>query len=47
MAWSDLKTSERWSIFVGAVQASATLGMFAVAVYGLTKVGPIITYQTF
>lgn len=47
MGWSDIKTSERWSLIATTVQASATVGMLVVAVIGISKVAPIITYQTY
>ena len=42
----DLKTRQRVGLFAVIVQASATVGMFIVAVIGITQVAPIITYQT-
>lgn len=47
MGSSDLKPGERWGLLVSGIQALATVGMFVVAVFGITKVAPIITYQTY
>lgn len=45
MAWKDLDFKERWSLLAATVQAAATLGAFAVALVGIWRVAPIITYQ--
>ena len=45
MGWKQLDFKERWSLATSALQAGATLGMLVVAVVGVWKVTPIITYQ--
>ncbi|MDJ0790216.1 MAG: hypothetical protein QNK05_25760 [Myxococcota bacterium] len=45
MAWKDLDFKERWSLVAATIQATATLGAFAVALVGIWRVAPIITYQ--
>jgi hypothetical protein len=45
MGWKDLDFRERTSLMTSAIQAAATFGMFLVAVIGIWKVTPIITYQ--
>lgn len=47
MGSSDQKTSERLGLIASIAQATATVGMFAVAIFGISKVAPIITYQTY
>lgn len=47
MAFRDIETKYRWSLIISAAQALATLGMFVVALIGVWKVAPIITYQTY
>ena len=42
----DLKSRQRIGLIAIIVQASATVGMFIVAIVGITQVAPIITYQT-
>jgi len=37
----------RLALIAAVVQASATVGMFIVAIIGISKVAPIITYQTY
>jgi hypothetical protein len=43
--FEDSAFCERMKFVVSAVQATATLGMFLVAMIGIWKVTPIITYQ--
>ena len=43
--WRALDRKDRWSLIAGSLQAAATLGMFLVALVGIWKVTPIITYQ--
>ena len=43
--WRTLDRKDRWSLVTGTLQAVATLGMFLVAIVGIWKVTPIITYQ--
>ncbi len=45
MGWKQLEFKDRWSLVTGATQALATLGTFIVALIGIWKVAPIITYQ--
>ncbi len=45
MAWKDLEYRERVSLMTSGIQALATFGMFLVALIGIWKVTPIITYQ--
>ena len=45
MPWKDLGTKDRWQLVASALQAVATVGTFCVAVVGIWKVTPIITYQ--
>lgn len=45
MGWKQLEFKDRWSLVTGGVQAMATLGTFVVALIGVWKVAPIITYQ--
>jgi len=45
MGWRDLEYRERWSLIVSTIQALATLGAFLVAIVGIWRVAPIITYQ--
>ena len=45
MAWKDLDYQGRASVLTSGVQAAATLGMFLIALIGIWKVTPIITYQ--
>lgn len=45
MAWKDLDYQGRVSVLTSGVQAAATFGMFLVAIIGIWKVTPIITYQ--
>jgi hypothetical protein len=45
MGWKDLDFRERVSVMTSGVQAAATFGMFLVALIGIWKVTPIITYQ--
>jgi hypothetical protein len=45
MGWKDLEYRERMSLVTSSLQASATFGMFLVALIGIWKVTPIITYQ--
>lgn len=45
MGWKDLDYRERVSVMTSGVQAAATFGMFLVALIGIWKVTPIITYQ--
>lgn len=45
MAWKDLEYRERMSLMTSGLQALATFGMFLVALIGIWKVTPIITYQ--
>jgi len=43
--WKALDRKDRWLLVSGSLQAAATWGMFLVAVVGIWKVTPIITYQ--
>ena len=43
--WKGLDRKDRWSLVSGSLQAAATWGMFFVALVGIWKVTPIITYQ--
>jgi len=43
--WRGLDRKDRWALVTGSLQAAATLGMFFVALVGIWKVTPIITYQ--
>ena len=45
MGWRELEYRERWSLVVSTIQALATLGAFTVALVGVWRVAPIITYQ--
>ena len=45
MGWKDLEYKERWKLIVETLQATATVGTFLVAMIGVWKVVPIITYQ--
>jgi len=45
MGWQDLEFRERWSLIVSTIQAVATAGAMLVAVVGIWRVAPIITYQ--
>ena len=45
MGWKDLGFPERVSVMTSGIQAAATFGMFLVALIGIWKVTPIITYQ--
>ena len=45
MAWKDLDYQGRVSVLTSGVQAAATFGMFLIALVGIWKVTPIITYQ--
>jgi len=45
MAWKDLSSKDRSILVAAWLQASATIGMFVVALIGVWRVAPIITYQ--
>jgi len=45
MSWRELGTKEHWLLVTAAIQAAATVGTFLVAIVGIWKVTPIITYQ--
>jgi hypothetical protein len=45
MPWKDLATKDRSMVIAAWLQASATIGMFLVALIGIWQVTPIITYQ--
>jgi len=45
MGWKQLNFKERWSLATSGLQAAATFGMLVVAIFGVWKVTPIITYQ--
>lgn len=45
MGWKELEFRERWSLMVAGIQAVSTFGMLILAVVGIWKVTPIITYQ--
>jgi hypothetical protein len=45
MGWKELDFPERVSVMTSGIQAAATFGMFLVALIGIWKVTPIITYQ--
>ena len=43
--WKGLDRKDRWGLVSSSLQAAATWGMFFVALVGIWKVTPIITYQ--
>jgi len=43
--WKGLDRKDRWVLVSNSLQAAATWGMFFVALIGIWKVTPIITYQ--
>ena len=43
--WKGLDRKDRWALVSSSLQAAATWGMFVVALVGIWKVTPIITYQ--
>lgn len=43
--WKGLDRKDRWALVSSTLQAAATWGMFFVALVGIWKVTPIITYQ--
>lgn len=45
MDWKQLDLKDRISLMTAGLQALATFGMFVVALIGIWKVTPIITYQ--
>ena len=45
MPWKDLPPKDRSMVIAAWLQASATIGMFVVALIGIWQVTPIITYQ--
>jgi len=45
MSWKELGTKDHWLLTTAALQAAATIGTFVVALIGIWKVTPIITYQ--
>ena len=45
MGWKDLEYRDRVRLTTSALQAAATVGMFLIALIGIWKVTPIITYQ--
>lgn len=45
MGWKELDFRERVSVTTSGIQAAAAFGMFLVAIIGIWKVTPIITYQ--
>jgi len=45
MPWKDLSSKDRSVVIAAWLQASATMGMFLVALIGIWQVTPIITYQ--
>ncbi len=45
MPWKELPTKDRSILIAAWLQASATIGMFVVALIGIWQVTPIITYQ--
>ncbi len=45
MGWRQLNFKERWSLATSGLQAAATFAMLIVAIVGIWKVTPIITYQ--
>ncbi len=45
MGWKQLDFKDRWSLATSALQAAATFAMLIVAIVGIWKVTPIITYQ--
>lgn len=45
MSWKELGTKDRWLVLTAGLQAAATIGTFLVAMVGIWKVTPIITYQ--
>lgn len=45
MAWKSLEYKDRWILIVAAIQSLATLGTFIVALVGLWRISPIITYR--
>jgi hypothetical protein len=45
MGWKDISYKDRWIVFTATLQAFAAVGMFIVALIGIWKVTPIITYE--
>lgn len=45
MPWKDISSKDRSVLVAAWVQAGATIGMFVVALVGIWRVAPIITYQ--
>jgi len=45
MPWKDLPLKDRSMVVAAWLQASATIGMFVIALVGIWQVTPIITYQ--
>lgn len=45
MPWKDVQPRDRWLLIAAWLQASATVGMFVIALVGIWQVAPIITYQ--
>ena len=45
MGWKELEYRDRVRLMSSAVQAAASIGMFFIALIGIWKVTPIITYQ--
>ncbi len=45
MDWKQIELKDRISLMTAGLQALATFGMFVVALVGIWKVTPIITYQ--
>jgi len=45
MPWKDLQLRDRSLVVAAWLQATATVGMFVIALIGIWQVAPIITYQ--
>lgn len=44
-SWKNMEYKDRWLLICSALQATAALGTFLVAIVGLLSVAPIITYN--
>ena len=45
MGWKEISLKDRWIMVAATLQALAAVGTFLVALVGIWKVAPIITYQ--
>ena len=45
MGWREIDFKDRWVMISMSLQAAAAIGTFLVALIGIWKVTPIITYQ--